>query len=210
MTEKKEMYEPFFMLDDKRLELKRINPNKLKKHIESLYDINIRIEYKPSIPNDSYNSLILIPASIGDKFIIWINPNLNPCWKRYSLCKELLQIYYYFYLKRKNRYNEYPKDKICEQIGDLHKYHEILDDSSGEVPDKYVPELITFCATIDMFFYLDQKEFIRDLGTKLIDKGDIPFTHYDLSEMYKCPQDMTIRYRKSIEKMSLQYSRDKI
>jgi hypothetical protein len=114
----------------------------------------------------------------------------------------LLQIHYYYNLKQKNQYNEYSQDKICEQIGDLHKYHEILDSPYGEVPDKYVPELITFCTTIDMFFHLNQKHFIHDLGQKVVDNEDIPFTHYDLSEMYKCPQDMTIRYRKSIERMS--------
>lgn len=45
MAEKKEMYESFFMLDNK-LEIKRINPNKLKEYIEELYTIKIQIKDK--------------------------------------------------------------------------------------------------------------------------------------------------------------------
>lgn len=163
----------------------------------------IRIkEFK--FPNDSIYGMYLFRKE-SNEINIYVNSELNECWTRFSICKELIQIYLDCGVNS-DKDKSYSPSEIIEQIKeatiDQHSLNST--DKNYEFSEGFSGEVLAYIVVTDLFFPLDNKKLIREIG-KIIDLPNSNFTHYDLASLFKVPEHIAKFYRNSIEEASLAY-----
>lgn len=172
------------ILDNENLD---IYINKIKFPTDSIYGMNIF--------NEDNNEIH-----------VFVNSELNECWTRFVICKELIQLYLDCGVFSENK-SSYTPEQIIEQIKEAtisqHSLNSI--DDNYEFSMGFEVEALAYIVVTDLFFPVDNKLLVQKLGVNLIDVDTIEFSHYDLAKLFKTPEFITRFYRSEIEKSSLEY-----
>jgi len=170
---------------------------------------NLEISIKEfKFPNDSIYGMNLVREG-SDVIDIYLNSELNECWSRFVICKELIQLYLDSGKLVKNE-KSYPPNEIIEQIKEATVAQQYLNkiDKDYKFSTGFSPEALAYIIVTDLFFPLENKRLVKKIGTDVIDKKKHNFTHYDLASLFKTPEHITRFYRAYIEEASLVYLED--
>jgi len=136
-------------------------------------------------------------------FRIYHDQELNDCWARFVICKELMQLYIDAHTIYKYPYSP---DDILKQIIELYEARNVVSENieSFEFSEGVAPELQAFIMAVDLMVSTENKPTYYFLGG-FISLTETPIEWYDLALMLKYPEFVVKLYRKHIEKQSLVY-----
>lgn len=164
-----------------------------------LIKINIK---KIKFPRDSSIYGSVYRNSNTSEITIYINGDLNECWCRFAICKELIQLYVDGDVGKIHQF--YTPKNIKEQMRDLVRSQRTLTNASEEIQfdEGFNLEATAFITTVDLIFPIADKNNLFVLGG-MIDSNKYQYTNYDLALSYKMPEFIVKFYRRYIEKQSL-------
>jgi hypothetical protein len=162
---------------------------------------NIEIEFEPiDLPQgDILGACGWVESE--DKFRIYYDAELNDCWKRFVICKELMQLYI-----DAEGGNPYTQDQIIDQIKELFKARNIVaeNNTNYEFSEGVSPEIQALIMSIDLMVCPENRLLFYYLN-RFVSLTNNNLESYDLALMLKYPEFVIKLYRKYIEKSSLIY-----
>lgn len=156
--------------------------------------------------NNSVNGLVIYENN--SRAVIYINERINECWQRFTILKELFQIY--IDGPPKNGKIIYSSDEIISQIEHLVEIQNTLflgnHATIGKMAKDYFSEktaneMRAIVAAIDFIFPLKHKKFFDEIVLVIISMGDMPT--YDLAKMLMMPENIVINYINIFNKYSI-------
>ena len=134
----------------------------------------------------------------GNHAEIVVNSKLNECWRRFTICKELLQLYCD---NRADSCDPYSQDEIVDQLDKLKEAQDKFFSISSEtgisglkkafVEDKSYEEFIAIAMAIILIFPERDIALINNIFNS-INRGEI--THFDVALALKMPEYFIIKY----------------
>lgn len=187
----------------------KLDPDKLLDivldYLKQTTDIKgIDVRKHHNFPSGNVYGVLKIDNNIAQ---ITVNGKLNDCWSRFTICKEILQLY----IDTKCCIQNYPSSDIVQQINDLVEAQNRLVGThingasyfnEQEITEKAVSEFTAIAMAIDIIFPFSQKNGILSQIESLIVANEI--TLYDIAFILKMPEFVVTTYYKSFHNTSLQ------
>lgn len=159
----------------------------------------------PNFTNGNVNGMLRIK---DDEVLIYVNSKMNECWKRFTYCKELLQLYIDFSELYKGDDN-YSTSDIIKQLTELVETQSQSVPNDGGVftkaswepfTDEVFTELTAIVMATDLVFDLNNDSSIIDQLFIFSDNNDIKT--YDIAHAYKMPEYIVKFYKNNFYKFS--------
>jgi hypothetical protein len=158
-------------------------------------------------PNSSINGLVHLDKS--GKATIYVNNKLNDCWFRFTVIKELLQLY--IDCTSPSSLKEYGQSEIVQQITDLVTTQEMLLTtipkntlSSSPFSEKVSTEMQAISMAIDLIFPFHMKDTFPQAILDLLNDEDRLLTSYDVAFEFKIPEYVIDTYYKVFHEISME------
>ena len=160
---------------------------------------------KYKFPNDSVYGTCTYKKKTHE-INIYVNSELNECWTRFAICKELIQLYLDC-SETTGSYKSYSPYEIIEQIkvATINQQYLSSANKDYEFDEGFNSEALAYIVSTDLFFPKKNKLLIKEIGTIIIEGLNTNFTHFDLANLFKTPEYITKFYRFHIEEASLIY-----
>jgi Zn-dependent peptidase ImmA (M78 family) len=191
----------------------QINTDKLaliiKNQVEKIYQIpklSIIAKYSEDLPNGNLYGYVVTKNDIAT---IVINKGLNKCWERFTLCKELLQLYFDY----QDGESVYSSEQIINQLDHLinnqkrfiSTFKTSVKDYEIEFSNDSASELIAYIMAIDLIFPIQcrielEKNYEEVLNGKL--------TFYDIAYSFKMPENIIKFYFSHLNDISKSLIKD--
>ncbi|WP_018345018.1 hypothetical protein [Cytophaga aurantiaca] len=138
---------------------------------------------------------------------IIVNGKLNDCWTRFTICKELMQLYIDSQKGVQKGYN--PCD-IKSQISDLvniqdkyikNTYNASFGNSLDPFSDESSTEFSAITMAIDIIFPFSHQEITTTAIMEILDDGTV--SYYDVAKVHKMPEFVIKAYHKTFHNISI-------
>lgn len=175
-------------------ETKSFNEKKFIDYVSNSSSVlsEIDVHKIPSPNNKAYGTSF----KYNDSFLILLSDELNPCWTRFTIVKELVHIS--LNLEDKHSYNH---TEILTQMESLCQYR-FLEFEGTEINKKDENEYLAFLVSVKLFFSNDEDHNIT-IFKIFVNQGVI--TWYDIAKLYKVPEKILKFYVKYMHKESIEY-----
>lgn len=159
-----------------------------------------------------YNNLYGAVEFEGNVAKIYTSSNLNKCWERFTIVKEIVQLY----IDHEYSYKKFKGVNVLNQLIDLSKEQDkfFIDGAKMDFENSYnddvYPEFQAIIMATDLIFpYCKKDGFINNIFDFIIE-GRLKY--YDIAYLMRMPEFAVKAYHLSLHKISLELkeSRDKL
>ena len=173
-------------------------------YLKRTSDINeIKIVSFDGFTNSNIYGVLKISKSRAD---IIVNSKLNACWLRFTICKELLQLY----IDTTSTQGGYASQDIITQITDLVEIQDQymngavvstgFKNGANAIINKSITEFQAITMAIDLIFPFNEKFVLAEVLKEMLKAEEIKF--YDIACLFKMPEFVIKAYYASFHKLS--------